>query len=392
MKQLSIWARQISPSLTLAISAKAKALKAAGKDICEFGSGEPDFDTPDFIKEACIQALRDGKTKYLPSAGLLPLRQAIAKKYECENGLTGLSEKNIIVSPGGKFSCHLAVMAVCSPGDEVLIPSPYWLSYPEMVRLAGATPIFLKTTFASAFKVTVDDLRAAKTDRTRLFILNSPSNPTGTVYSKEEICALVDYCVHEGIYVMSDEIYEALVYDGVQHFSPASVADYFPYVITTGGFSKTFAMTGWRLGYSVAEKGIAEAMDNLQSHMTSNATTFAQYGALAALQNEALSKASVESMRQAFDRRRKLLYSGLSAIDGMRVFKSQGAFYLFPSIENFGASSAFADKLLQEQQVAVVPGIAFGDDTCIRLSYATSDATIEKGIERLQTFCKMYHL
>lgn len=387
--KLSDWASNIAPSPTLAVTSKAKALKAAGEDVCGFGAGEPDFDTPEFIKAACIQALHDGKTKYAPTPGIPELREALAEKYRSNNGVEGVTSEQIVVSPGGKFSCYLGILSVVSPGDEVIIPAPYWVSYPEMVKLAGGVPKIVFADQESSFKITPDQLRRSITPKTRLLILNSPSNPTGTIYSPDELQALVEIALEAGIYVLSDEIYEHLLYDGVKHASPASFSkEAAGSVITVAGFSKTFSMTGWRLGTLMAPAPIAKAVANLQSQTSSNATTFAQYGALAAMQNWGQSMTAVKSMLEVFDRRRLRLLEGLNSIEGIDCTRSQGAFYLFPKINFSGISDTeFAAKLLEEEKVAVVPGSAFGADDFIRLSYATSDTVIEKGLERLARFC-----
>lgn len=386
---LSIWASNIAPSPTLAVDAKAKALKAEGKDVCGFGAGEPDFDTPQFIKDACVKALAEGKTKYVPTPGILPLRKAIAADY-ASRGFRGLTEANIVLSPGGKMSCYLTVVATVSPGDEVIIPAPYWVSYPEMVKLAGGTPKFVPAEDSAGFKITPEQLRAAITPKTRLLILTSPSNPTGAVYSREELEALVAVAVEHGIYILSDEIYAHLTYDGVEASHPATFSDRAAeLVITASGFAKTYAMTGWRLGTIAAPLPIAKAVSSLQSQMSSNCTSFAQFGALAVYEQPEKARAAVAEMLATFDRRRRLLCDGLNAIDGITCYRSQGAFYLFPNIKSFGLSSTdFAAKLLEEELVAVVPGVAFGAEGYMRLSYATSDETIKKGIERIARFCK----
>ncbi|MGB0417957.1 MAG: pyridoxal phosphate-dependent aminotransferase [Opitutales bacterium] len=387
--KLSIWASNIAPSPTLAVDAKAKELKAAGLDVCGFGAGEPDFDTPDFIKEACIEALNAGKTKYAPAAGIPALREALADKYRNDNGVAGVTSQQIVVSPGGKYSCMLAIQAVVSPGDEVIIPAPYWVSYPEMVKLAGGTPKMIFAGMEADFKISPEQLKSAISDKTRLVILNSPSNPTGAVYNREEMAALVEIALEAGIYIMSDEIYEYLLYDDVQHVSPASFSsEAANAVITVAGFSKTFSMTGWRLGTLMAPAPIAKAVASLQSQTTSNATTFAQFGALAAMQQWDASMAAVQSMLKSFDRRRLRLLEGLQSISGIQCARAQGAFYLFPKINDFGMSSMeFSAQLLEEEKVAVVPGEGFGAPGYMRLSYATSDAVIEKGLERLARFC-----
>jgi aspartate aminotransferase len=386
---LSIWAQNIAPSPTLAVDAKAKALQAAGEDVCGFGAGEPDFDTPEFIKEAAIKALRDGKTKYAPAAGLPELRAALADKFVKENGMGRVDPGQVVVSPGGKFSCYLAILAVCGPGDEVIVPAPFWVSYPEMVKLAGATPKILFAGDDQGFKVTPQQFRDAITPKTKLFILNSPSNPTGAVYDHEEMEEIVAIALEKNVLLMSDEIYEHLLYDGMRHFSPASFSpEAAAITITVGGFSKSFSMTGWRLGTLVAPPLIARAVADLQSQTTSNATTFAQYGALAAIRNKEASDAAISTMLRVFDRRRIRLHEGLSAIDGVKCLRAKGAFYLFPNISAFGLSSTdFSARLLEKEKVAVVPGVAFGADYFVRLSYATSDQVIEKGIERMTRFC-----
>ena len=387
--KLSIWASNIAPSPTLAVDAKAKELKAAGLDVCGFGAGEPDFDTPDFIKEACIDALNAGKTKYAPAAGIPALRDALAEKYRNDNGIAGVTSQQIVVSPGGKYSCMLAIQAVVSPGDEVIIPAPYWVSYPEMVKLAGGVPKVIFAGMEADFKISPEQLKAAISDKTRLVILNSPSNPTGAIYSREEMAALVEIALEAGIYIMSDEIYEYLLYDGVQHVSPASFSsEAAASVITVAGFSKTFSMTGWRLGTLMAPAPIAKAVASLQSQTTSNATTFAQFGALAAMQQWDASMAAVQTMLKSFDRRRLRLLEGLQSISGIQCARAQGAFYLFPKLSDFGMSSMdFSAQLLEEEKVAVVPGEGFGAPGYMRLSYATSDDVIEKGLERLARFC-----
>jgi len=386
---LSTWARNITPSPTLAVDAKAKELKAAGEDVCGFGAGEPDFDTPDFIKEACAKALAEGKTKYAPTPGIPDLRAAIAEKYIRDNGVEGVQPAQVVVSPGGKYSCYLAIMAVVSPGDEVIIPAPYWVSYPEMVKLAGGTPKMIFAGKESSFKISPEQLRAAITPKTRLMIINSPSNPTGTVYTRAELEALTQVALEAGIYIMSDEIYEYLLYEGVKHVSPASFSkEAADSVITVSGFSKTFSMTGWRLGTLMASAPIAKAVTSMQSQTSSNATTFAQYGALAAMQQWERSMEAVRGMLEVFDRRRLILLEGLNAIDGIECARAQGAFYLFPKMDAYGLSAIdFSSKLLEEEKVAVVPGEGFGAPGYMRLSYATSDEVIEKGLERLARFC-----
>jgi len=385
---LSVWAHNISPSPTLAVDAKAKALAAAGEDVCGFAAGEPDFDTPEHIKEACIAALRAGKTKYAPTPGIEPLRQAIAEKYFTDYGLK-VAPSQVIVSPGGKFSCYLSILATCSPGDEVIIPAPFWVSYPEMVKLAGAVPKLVLADDTTGFKLTPAQLEAAITPKTRLLILNSPSNPTGTVYTRPELEALVDIALKHNLYILSDEIYEHLTYDGAKHVSPATFSpEAAARTIIVSGFAKTYAMTGWRLGTTVAPAPIAKAISELQSQQTSNATTFAQWGALAALTEREKTQAALDTMLVAFDRRRKFLHAELNKIPGITCLLAEGAFYLFPNISSFGLSSEeFCTRLLNEKKVAAVHGSAFGAEGYLRLSYATSDAIIAKGVVRLAEFC-----
>ncbi|MDB6093311.1 MAG: Aspartate aminotransferase [Verrucomicrobia bacterium] len=385
---LSTWARNISPSPTLAVDAKAKALQAAGEDVCSFAAGEPDFDTPEHIKEACIAALKSGKTKYAPTPGIEPLRQAVAERYVAEYGLKAAAAQ-VIVSPGGKFNCYLGILATCSPGDEVIIPAPFWVSYPEMVKLAGATPKFVLCDDRTGFKLTPAQLAAAITPKTKLLVLNSPSNPTGAVYTREELAALVDVAVKHNLYLLSDEMYEHLIYDGAK---PTCVATLSPEAeartITVAGFSKTYAMTGWRIGTTLAPLPIAKAISELQSQMSSNVTTFAQYGALAALKEKEKTKASLATMMTAFDRRRKNLHAELNRIPGVNCLLAQGAFYLFPNISSFGLKDTeFCSRLLETEKVAAVPGSAFGAEGYLRLSYATSDEIIAKGVSRMAKFC-----
>jgi aspartate aminotransferase len=373
--------------MTLAIDAKAKALKASGMDICSFSAGEPDFDTPAHIKAAAQKALDRGKTKYGPAAGLPELKQAIADKLANDNQLD-YAAKQIIVTNGGKHSLYNLMMALLDPGDQVIIPIPYWLSYPEMVKLADGEPVFVMTDEASGYKITPEQLEAAITPRTKLFILNSPSNPTGMVYTPDEIRAIAAVLLrHEQVLVVSDEIYEKILYDGAEHLSIGAVSEEMrSRTIISSGFAKAYAMTGWRIGYLAGPIELIEAATKIQGHSTSNVCTFAQYGALAALTQ---SQDCVESMRQAFAQRREVMYERLNLMPGISCPKPNGAFYLFPNIKSLGLNSLqFAEMLLEESQVAVIPGIPFGMDSNIRLSYATDLNTIEKGCDRLYTFVK----
>jgi aspartate aminotransferase len=383
---ISARAAQLSPSLTLSIDSKAKAMKAEGIDVCGFGAGEPDFDTPEHIKQACIAALEAGFTKYTPSAGLPELRQAIAEKLEADNQIS-YRPSQIVVSSGAKHSCYNAILATCQPGDEVLIPSPYWVSYPDMVRLAGAEPIIVQTNERNNWKMRASDFENAMTPRTKMVILNSPGNPTGAVYTREELEGIVEVAAEEDIYILSDEIYEKLVYDDAKHVSVASLSpEAYGLTITVNGFSKAYAMTGWRLGYMAAPEAVAKAVDNIQSHSTSNPCSFAQKGAVAALKGD---QQTLADMRDEFSMRRDYMYDRITKIPNITAVKPQGAFYILVNISQLGLSSQnFADRLLSKANVAVVPGAAFGDDRTVRLSYATSIDVIKKGLDRFQDFCR----
>jgi aspartate aminotransferase len=383
---ISARAAQLSPSLTLSIDSKAKAMKAEGIDVCGFGAGEPDFDTPEHIKAACIAALEAGFTKYTPSAGLPELRQAIAEKLEADNQIS-YRPSQIVVSSGAKHSCFNAILATCQPGDEVLIPSPYWVSYPDMVRLAGAEPIIIQTTERNGWKMRASDFENAMTPRTKMVILNSPGNPTGAVYTREELEGIVEVAAEEDIYILSDEIYEKLVYDDTKHTSIASLSpEAYGLTITVNGFSKAYAMTGWRLGYLAAPEAVAKAVDNIQSHSTSNPCSFAQKGAVAALKGD---QQTLADMRDEFSMRRDYMFDRITKIPNITAVKPQGAFYILVNISQLGLSSQnFADRLLSKANVAVVPGAAFGDDRTVRLSYATSIDVIKKGLDRFQDFCR----
>ena len=385
MHQLADRTAALTPSLTLAIDAKAKKLKAEGVDVCGFGAGEPDFDTPQHIKDAAVAALAAGFTKYTPSSGTPELRAAIAEKLKNDNGLD-YKPSQVIVNCGAKHSCYNVIVATCQAGDEVIIPAPYWLSYPEMVKLADASPVIVETTEASGFKITPEQFREAMTPATKLIILNSPGNPTGAVYSREELQALAEVALEEDILMLSDEIYEKIAYDGVQPASLAALGkQVYDLTITVNGFSKAYAMTGWRLGYVAAPESIAAAIDSIQSHSTSNPTSFAQKGAVAALKGE---QSFIGKMVEAFAERRAYMYDRLTKIPGVTCVKPMGAFYMLPNISSFGLKSTdFASRLLDEQKVALVPGIAFGSDAHARLSYACSMENIQKGLDRIEAFC-----
>jgi len=384
--ELASRVKELTPSLTLAIDSKAKALKAEGVDVCGFGAGEPDMDTPEHIKAAAIEALNAGFTKYTPAAGTPELRQAISEKFSKDNGLE-YKPSQIIVSNGAKQSCFNAIAATCNPGDEVIIPTPYWLSYPEMVRLAGAEPVFVQTTEENQWKITPEQFEDAMTPRTKMIIINSPGNPTGSIYTREELRKISEVAAEEDIYILSDEIYEKLTYDGAEHVSIASLTpEAYDLTITINGFSKAYAMTGWRLGYLGAPEAVARAIDSMQSHSTSNPCSFAQKGALAALKGD---QQCVIDMRDEFDIRRQYMFERLTSIAGVTAVKPQGAFYILANVSGLGLKSQnFADRLLTKANVAVVPGIAFGDDRTIRLSYATSLDVIKTGLDRIEEFCK----
>ncbi|HVF73384.1 MAG TPA: pyridoxal phosphate-dependent aminotransferase [Chthoniobacterales bacterium] len=384
--EISARAAQLSPSLTLSIDSKAKAMKAEGIDVCGFGAGEPDFDTPEHIKAAAIAALESGFTKYTPTSGLPELRQAIAEKLEADNQLSYRASQ-IVVSSGAKHSCYNAILATCQPGDEVLIPAPYWVSYPDMVRLAGAEPVIVQTSERNGWKMRAADFENAMTPRTKMVILNSPGNPSGSVYTREELEGIVEVASEEDIYILSDEIYEKLVYDDTKHVSIASLSkEAYDLTITVNGFSKAYAMTGWRLGYMAAPEAVAKAVDNIQSHSTSHPCSFAQKGALAALKGD---QQGLADMRDEFSMRRDYMYDRITKIPNITAVKPQGAFYILVNISQLGLSSQnFADRLLSKANVAVVPGAAFGDDRTVRLSYATSIDIIKKGLDRFQDFCR----
>jgi aspartate aminotransferase len=384
--EISARAAQLTPSLTLSIDSKAKAMKAEGIDVCGFGAGEPDFDTPDHIKAAAVAALEAGFTKYTPSAGLPELRQAIAEKLEADNQISYRASQ-IVVSSGAKHSCYNAILATCQAGDEVLIPSPYWVSYPDMVKLAGAEPVIVQTSERNGWKMRASDFENAMTPRTKMLVLNTPGNPTGSVYTRDELEAIVEVAAEEDIYILSDEIYEKLVYDEVKHVSVASLSqEAYDLAITVNGFSKAYAMTGWRLGYLAAPEAVAKAVDSIQSHSTSNPCSFAQKGAVAALKGD---QQALADMRDEFSMRRNYMYDRITKIPNITAVKPEGAFYILVNISQLGLSSQnFADRLLSKANVAVIPGAAFGDDRTVRLSYATSIDIIKKGLDRFQDFCR----
>lgn len=383
----------ISPSLTLAISAKAKSMKAAGERVISFGVGEPDFNTPDYIIAAAEEALQKGYTKYTPSSGLPDLKHAIAAKFERDNGLS-YEPSQIIVSNGAKHSIFNTCFALVEEGDEVIIPAPYWLTYPEVVKTCGGVPVVVRASKRAGFKITPDQLAAAITPKTKLFIFNSPCNPTGAVYTEAEVRALAAVCEKAGIYVLSDEIYEKLVYGDVKPFSMAAVSDYMKeHTITVNGVSKTYAMTGWRIGYLAAPKEIAKAIDSFQSHATSNPNSIAQYAAIKALNSP---EAQVDEMVARFARRRLSMIERISEFKGAYCIIPDGAFYAMLCVKDFYGkkfdnrvitdSASFADALLDAAKVAVIPGAAFGADDCVRLSYSLSMEEMLEGLDRIDAF------
>ncbi|MDI6773811.1 MAG: pyridoxal phosphate-dependent aminotransferase [Verrucomicrobiota bacterium] len=376
----------IPPSETLGIAALAKKLAAEGRKVCDFSAGEPDFDTPDHIKESAVNALKNGKTKYTPAAGLPELRSAIAKKLKKDNDLT-YEPRQIVVSNGAKHSLFNVILTICREGDEVIIPGPWWLSYPEMVKIAGARPVYVYAPESKGFKPESGDFERAVTSRTKAIILNSPCNPSGIVYTRDELKAIAAIAVRHDLFVVADEIYESLVYDGATHVSLASFGrKIYDRTITVNGFSKAWSMTGWRMGYLAAAPAVADAVTAFQSHSTSAPNTFAQYGAVAAIEGTG---SDVAGMVSAFAERRAVMYRRLTSIEGITCVKPMGAFYMFPNVSGFGISAAeFAKRLLEQQAVAVVPGGAFGGEGNIRLSYACGMDDIREGMDRLEKFVK----
>lgn len=395
MNRLAKRVSTLSPSLTLAISAKAKALKAEGENVISFGAGEPDFNTADHINAAAIEAIEKGYTKYTPSAGTLELRRAVCEKFKRDNDLE-YEPSQIIVSNGAKHSIFNVCFALLDEGDEVIIPAPYWLTYPEVVKVCGGVPVIVKASKKSGFKITPEQLKAAITPKTKLFIFNSPNNPTGAVYSEEETRALAKVCEEANIFVISDEIYEKLVYGDVKPFSMAACSEKMKdLTITVNGVSKTYAMTGWRIGYLAAPKDIAKAIDSFQSHATSNANSIAQYATVRAL---LAPEETVEEMVARFARRRHAMIERISDIPDVYCIIPDGAFYAMLVVsglygKKFGSkvingSVSFADCLLDSAKVAVVPGIAFGADDCVRLSYSLSMKDMLEGLDRIDAFIR----
>jgi aspartate aminotransferase len=395
-RMLSQRALAAAPSPTLAITAKANALKAEGKDIIGFGAGEPDFDTPANIKAAAVAALDAGQTKYTPSSGTVALKNAIIAKLQRDNDVT-YAPREVIVSCGAKHSLYNVMQAMLNPGDEVIIPVPYWVSYPEQVKLAGGVPVFVHTDEHAGFLATAAQIEAKITSQTKLVVINSPSNPTGAVYTPQTLREISDLCIGRGLYLLSDEIYEKILYTGNTFVSPASFGpEAKRMTITVNGFSKAYSMTGWRLGYAAADGDIVAAMSKIQDQSTSNPTSFAQAGGVEALNGP---QDAVETMRLAFAERRDVIVSALNNISGLHCLQPGGAFYVFPNVSEFygknwipegdsprtiGGSDDLADYLLRQSGVAVVPGSGFGADANIRLSYATSLPNIQKGVARIK--------
>ena len=382
---LSDRAKALQPSLTLAIAAKAKQLRADGADVCSLSAGEPDFDTPDFIRAAAIKALNGGQTRYGPAAGEPALREAIAAKLSQENHVATTAAQ-VLVTNGGKQALYNLFQVLLGPGDEVLLPAPYWLSYPEIARMAGASVRELPSDADQGFRLKPAQLEAAISPASRLLVLNSPGNPTGMVLSRTELEAIANVLRrHPQVLVVCDEIYEFLLAPGHTHHSLAAVApDLADRIFTVNGFAKGWAMTGWRIGWLAGAQEVIGAASALQSQTTSNVCTFAQFGALAAISG---SRQCVHAMAAEFNGRRSLLTEGLMAMEGLKLMAPEGAFYAFPDVSHFGLDSmTLCNRLLDEVGLAVVPGVAFGDDRCIRLSCAASPATIEDGLERLQRF------
>lgn len=397
--QLANRLNDIAESITLAVTAKANALKKAGVDVVSFGAGEPDFDTPQMIKDAAIKALQAGKTKYEPTPGTIEARKAISEKLKRENNLAYAPEQ-VIVSVGGKHALYVAFMAVLNPGDEVIIPAPYWVSYPEMVKLAGGVPVIVKGDASRNFRVTPEQIAKAITPKTRMVIINSPSNPGGHTYSPDELAELAKAIApHKDVWVCSDEIYEHLLFGGQKTASWAALdwETWKDRTITCNCLSKTFAMTGWRIGYTAGPKGLIDAMNKLQSQMTSNITSFCMPAIVEAYSNPG-AMAEVEKMRVQFEKRGEHIWKRLTAIPGITCVRPTGAFYVFPSIAAYlnkplgkkgtvcAEAVAFSTAVLEEAHVALVPGNDFGFPDHVRLSFATSIENIDKGIDRLEAF------
>ncbi|CAB1243916.1 pyridoxal phosphate-dependent aminotransferase [Clostridium sp. MT-14] len=390
---LSKKAEKIQSSITLEITAKAKQMKSQGIDVIGFGAGEPDFNTPENIQKAAVAAMKKGYTKYTPASGILELKEAILKKFKVDNDLS-YSTDQIIISTGAKQCLCNTFQAILNPGDEVIIAVPYWVSYPELVRLSDGVPVFVNTKEENNFKYTVKDLERAYTEKTKMIIINSPNNPTGSIYSEKELKEIADFAKEKDIFILSDEIYEKLIYGNNCHVSIASISqDAYERTIVVNGVSKTYSMTGWRIGYCAADKNIVKLMSNIQSHTTGNPNSIAQYAALAALHGEST---QIENMVGEFKKRREYMIKKIDAIEGLSCLKPEGAFYVMLNIsKTFGKtingqkienSLEFSNLLLEKEKVAVVPGLGFGIDGYVRLSYATSMENIKKGLDRIEQF------
>ena len=391
--ELSRKCQQISSSVTLAITAKAKKLKSEGVDVVSFGAGEPDFNTPLNIQNAGIEAIKKGFTRYTPASGISELKESICYKLKRDNGLS-YKPSQIVVSNGAKHSLYNTLMAICNPGDEVIIANPYWVSYPELVKLVDAVPVFVQTKEGNNFKYTEDDLVKAITNKTKAIILNSPNNPTGVVYSKKELAMIANLAVKYDLFVISDEIYEKLIYDDVKHISIASLSEEMKNrTIVVNGVSKAYAMTGWRIGYAAAPENVSKIMSNVQSHCTSNPNSIAQYASVEALRGP---QNTVELMKREFEKRRNYMVKKINTIPGLSCKMPSGAFYVMVNISKvkgmvvkgytINSSLDFCNALLNSEKVAAVPGSAFGADDFIRLSYATSLEAITKGLNRIENF------
>ncbi len=380
--KLAARVKSLTSSPTLAITSKAKQLKRNGVDVISFGAGEPDFDTPSHIKKKAIQAIDDGFTKYTPSTGTVELKKAIVDKFSRDNNLD-YDVSQIVVSNGAKHSLYSIFQIICDQDDEVIIPSPYWVSYPQMVRVAGGKPVFIEASEKNSFKITPEQLKKVINEKTKALIINSPSNPTGSVYTRNELKEIADIAVEHGIYVISDEIYEKLTYDNTEHVSIASLNEkIFALTFTVNGLSKAYSMTGWRVGYLGGPKEAVVKISNLQDHSTSCPNSIAQVAALEAL---TAGEECIALMKKEFIKRRNYIVDRINAIDKLSVIKPQGAFYVFANISETKLDSLkFAEGLLDEAKVAVIPGIGFGEDEFIRLSFATSMEQIEKGLDRIE--------
>ena len=390
---LSSKAKQINPSITLEITAKAKALKEDGINVVSFGAGEPDFNTPDNIIKAAIKAMNEGKTKYTPASGILDLRKAICNKFKNDNNLE-YKPSQIVVSTGAKQSLANAFMAILNKGDEVIIPVPYWVSYPELVKLADGVPVLVNTKKENDYKYSIEELRKVVNSKTKAILINSPNNPTGSIYSKEDLLEIAGFAKENDLIIISDEIYEKLIYDNEKHISIASLSkDSYERTIVINGLSKSYAMTGWRIGYSACSEEIAKLMGSIQSHVTSNINSISQYAAIEALEGP---QDSIKSMIVEFEKRRNYMIDRIEKINGLSFIKAKGAFYIMVDVSNFYGKSIngniiktsldFSKSILKKENLAVIPGVAFGLDNYIRLSYATSMEIIEEGLNRLESY------